>query len=60
MRAPPKVHKRHHRYDKAVCGNPDVLLTNVNAEVTCKACLGWLPLQARKAAAEERKAADRG
>lgn len=45
MRAPPKVHKRHRRYDKPVCGMQSALLTSVDAEVTCKACRASLPAE---------------
>jgi tetrahydromethanopterin S-methyltransferase subunit E len=48
VRAPPKVHKRHRLYNKAVCGNLSAYLTDVNAEVTCKSCRGWLPVGERE------------
>jgi len=42
-RDPPKTHKRHSRYEKALCGMPTTRLTDVNEEVTCKSCRLWLP-----------------
>jgi len=44
---PPKTHKRHPRYDKALCGMQSTLLTDVYADVTCKSCRLWLPVNER-------------
>lgn len=48
MKPERKVHKRDTFYDRAACGMKSRLLTDVNAEVTCKTCRGWFPVGERE------------